>query len=189
VKVADTVSAADQKKIQLDGEVYTRPIDSAASDTIDAFFGNLTYLTGKSEEDILAKFKEIYPEFVGYDSNHDGKLSKDELAKAVQDGVFPPSKPDSKLFRLLAQIDSSLTANLMGFEALNSAYKAGVTGFPDGLAGAVRDRLVQLLNGVYPGKVSASDSNLQGIVFNGTAYDVIDEAYQGSNSWGCLQLA
>ncbi len=127
-----------------------------------------------NETGFLNNVYKIYPEF---DLDSDGKVSSNELNKAVEDGSFPPKKPDQKLFQLLVACDQNLRSKLSQFN------KTRQDGDPsDKQYGAIRDHVVALLQTVYNGKDITIESRgysdgyyTDDIIIDGTAYDIIDQ--------------
>lgn len=160
---------AYKDKIKIGGQAIVDEAEQNSLEAASRLLGQLGFATGKSESEILSKIKEIYPEFISYDADHDGALSKEELAKGIQEGKFPPRTPDEKFFRLLGQLDATLgaAAPVLG-AAASMANLQNVPGIPaaaDGIFHSFRDRLISLLNAVYPGQATSIEGDSRKVRF------------------------
>ncbi len=161
---------------------------------------NFTTMTNKTEADVLAEVYRHYPE---YDTNRDGKLSRNELANQMELKNFPPSTPDDRFWELLYNLDPELKTALDEFEKTQDDYDNMGTwsGYDqnasDGDYAQVRDRIVQLLSVLYPDKeVTAVVGDSDNIMFGGVQYDMVDEGdwHQenegaASDNWDLMHMA
>lgn len=191
------VISGPPSKIIIDGlPAKINPIGAAATDPIIQRGGNATstdpnappatlsiddltteiknlknLLPGISMEQFLSKLKAKFPNI---DSNNDGKISKEELEAAQSNKIFPPHRPNKELVEFLLDLDPQLKDYVNSSNTTNDAnYRASMI--------QASTRLKNLLDNLYPGKVTAPNINnadwrhANNLVFDGQIFEAFGE--------------